>query len=862
MKQFQINNRPIQPSYTLEHLTNAYDSIEQQHLMAVQQAAETKTAIANMDFNEEEDWYKQKMINDIDTAIEENTIYGNSAFAIDDIIKTIGDINSNPQTIGRLRAQKDYKAFRDKVDKLNIPEDYKQIFKDINKYHYEDKIDSKGKVIGGTKWEPIITPVNSVDIASIAQNAIKIAAKEAGGTGDYYFVDKYGERTEDYAKMADAYIFMKENKKYELLDKNKIEKAVNFAIANTPGAQDSINQDLFVAKYKYDNYTGKDKIDYGKSIGYLNENGIEKNRAEYISSRLNPLYAAASYKNNWYDEHLQESRFAASRASSLGAKEVKFHTNSMITAKSDIMKAPDNTVKDSYGRYADYKGKLVNDLYSLSNGTISNIDDIDSSKLYSLIDETIDDVATRARLKFYAQQMNRNKEYINSRTKGKSKEDVEAFDVYNKVLNQMSVDTNTEAGRNYANKLNAVFTNGQDVAVVFNNSKDIDKVIQRLGGINAAKSYGIINGTTKDGKSYLQFPKDRSNSYYYFNSAIIDITDGTFVNIDENGNIVGKNLGGKEFGNKVILSPAEHAKVFNNYIESLKISNDKVLDGGTLAFGINTMPYGTPDLTELAIRINNGEDVKDSYKLSENELKNIISTGNLNQAHTRELNNDTKVIDSIDTERAQELTNKLRNNKSDEIRAYAVQDIDGQWGTMVMFKDKENTDETKAPYVTIFTKDLLDSKTYEKWNNDTDFIALGDVNRSHASGQPLYPSDVLTFDSDVDLKLSPMEKGFNLNAKLGDIIYDTALSNSDAKSFMKTYYDVNQAVLYYNSSNTISDDEKIRGYNLIYNFADTYSKFAPISTNYNVNLMYWANKLVNSMGLDVAGFNKWLNEQK
>ena len=58
--------------------------------------------------------------------------------------------------IGRLRAQQDYKAYMDNLDKrTDLSEDYKNYYRAINKYNYQDITDKNGNVIGGSKWTPI-----------------------------------------------------------------------------------------------------------------------------------------------------------------------------------------------------------------------------------------------------------------------------------------------------------------------------------------------------------------------------------------------------------------------------------------------------------------------------------------------------------------------------------------------------------------------------------------------------------------------------------------------------------------------------------------------------------------------------------
>lgn len=68
--------------------------------------------------------------------------YGNAYSSLDDIVGTYGDITSSPGMIGRLRAQQDYKAYMDNLDKrTDLSEDYKNYYRTVNKYNYQDVTD-------------------------------------------------------------------------------------------------------------------------------------------------------------------------------------------------------------------------------------------------------------------------------------------------------------------------------------------------------------------------------------------------------------------------------------------------------------------------------------------------------------------------------------------------------------------------------------------------------------------------------------------------------------------------------------------------------------------------------------------------
>ena len=114
MKTFDYISREYVPSIDLNTLGKTYDTLEQGHKEAVKAASDLEVTMANLDLNEAENEWRQQKINEIKETVAENTIYGNSYAALDNIITKAGNLASDQGMIGRLQAQKDYKAFRER----------------------------------------------------------------------------------------------------------------------------------------------------------------------------------------------------------------------------------------------------------------------------------------------------------------------------------------------------------------------------------------------------------------------------------------------------------------------------------------------------------------------------------------------------------------------------------------------------------------------------------------------------------------------------------------------------------------------------------------------------------------------------
>lgn len=297
MKLFNPIHRDYKAPADLGTLEKTYNTLEQGHREAVRAASELETAMANLDLNENESEWRQQKIDDIRTTIQQNTLHGNAYGALDNIIAKAGNIASDQGMIGRLNAQKDYKAYMDRLENRNdIPEDYKEYFRENNPYRYQDQVDKNGKIIGGTKWQPIEREVSTVDLSKLIIGGINLAAKESGGGTVTRWLDENGNPTNDPAKAYDGEIYDERSSSYQRLGKDKIIKGIQAYIETTPGAKESLNQDYKIAKWKHDKLV---KSNDGNTVvsDITDNNGILLNEAQYLAKRINPAVQAAEYNN-------------------------------------------------------------------------------------------------------------------------------------------------------------------------------------------------------------------------------------------------------------------------------------------------------------------------------------------------------------------------------------------------------------------------------------------------------------------------------------------------------------------------------------------------------------------------------------
>lgn len=297
MINYQYTETPYVDPINLEILGKTYDTLEEGHHKAVEAESALKAQIANLPLNEAEDGFKQALLNDLNITIEENTRFGNKYSALDDIVRVNGDISSNPGLIGRLKAQEDYMAFQDALDKAEIPDAYKEMYRELNPYSYQDKYDKDGNVIGGTKWTPTSRPVKTIDLSDIITKGISWASAEAGGSTVTRWLDENGQLTTDPTKAFDGEYYDATENSWQRLSRDKILAGIQAAIESTPGAKESLEQDYKFAEWKHNKLVNENN---GQLVisDITDERGMKLTPQEYLMKRIEPAVYAKEYYNS------------------------------------------------------------------------------------------------------------------------------------------------------------------------------------------------------------------------------------------------------------------------------------------------------------------------------------------------------------------------------------------------------------------------------------------------------------------------------------------------------------------------------------------------------------------------------------
>ena len=305
MKTFKYEAREYVPGVDLNILGKTFDTLEQGHKEAVKAASDLETTIANIPLNEAEDGFKQQLLNEIRNTVDENTVYGNSYAALDNLIAKTGDIASDGRIIGRLRNQAAKKEYDAKVDSMPITEGMKEMYKEENPYYYEEgEIDKRsGRYLPGKLWKPTTTPVRTVSHTDIQAYALQIAAKDAGSSESVSFLDANGNPTSDPKKSEDGTIYKKVGTRWERLSADKLAKAYRFAINSIPGAKESIHQDYKYERWMYDKEVDKARKNGGDITpfveGFTDKDGNIYTEDQWLNNKINGFTSLAAYSHNY-----------------------------------------------------------------------------------------------------------------------------------------------------------------------------------------------------------------------------------------------------------------------------------------------------------------------------------------------------------------------------------------------------------------------------------------------------------------------------------------------------------------------------------------------------------------------------------
>lgn len=526
MAGFRIVNRPITLPADLGIVERSYNQLEQGHQNTIAAASKYKTVLAQLDLAPEEDAWRQQQIAKVDSALNNNMLYGNAYTAMDDVNKAIGDIESDPGMIGRLRAQKSFKEWNTKLDQANLTEQQRNYYREVNKYHYEDVKDANGNVIGGTDWKPSDNFVDSVDRSKLMQAALQIVAKDAGGSNQIYYMDANGNFTTDFSQSYDKMPYLNIAGRYEKVTKEKLQAALQTVIANTPGAQASLDQDYKIDMY-YHNKDNKGGID-----AVTDSKGVLLNKEQYLQKAFDPFFTSATYSHYYSQVSPLAGMSAAAYKAKLAAKKKtgddlydalamsrattpgvyyldKYASASGAIAKhkaaSDIL----NNIANSIGVQFDPSNvqgsyQAIVNKYKSQGGVIPK-------EVYDAYNE-------------YSESLNQYNQLTSGITDKKEKDKIDAITAIENGVDLTSlVNNGNDYAKQYVNLINETYGTNDELIIPINNKTDLTNILNALstnGLPNGYKEYGVDVRYDQDGNPQIVLPKQYANNLAIVSEAI------------------------------------------------------------------------------------------------------------------------------------------------------------------------------------------------------------------------------------------------------------------------------------------------------------------------------------------------------
>lgn len=759
----------------LNVLARTYNTLEQGHQQAIQTKSQIDAQLAQLDLNEAEDAWRQEQLNKVRNALTENMQYGNAYSSLDDIVGTYGDITSSPGMIGRLRAQQDYKAYMDNLDKrTDLSEDYKNYYRAVNKYNYQDITDKNGNVIGGSKWTPIDKEVSEIPMNQILNQALQWAAKEQGGGSQTRWLDANGKVTDDITKSVTGEIYSHTKGDWQRLSKAKLAEAVKAVIENTPGAKASLEQDYKIAKWKYDQN--------GSNPDITDKNGILLTPEQYLAKRIDPFYNAATFynqnSNTTYGE-AWKAQLALAKQAGLGNTTQRKQAIDNLTYKGTPVHIDNFMPAQAQAEITSNRQSIAGLLNKYNPDINIDLATANPNDIRTSIMTNITSPSDRAYALSYLNDIIDNQEYINSLKVGKSQDSIDGFDTYNSIISLSDL-PNNKYSDTYSKYVNQIFGDSSSIRQYFNNDDVYNSFINALGGEKKATSLGIRFGSDGNGYRYAELPKDYHKSIYSFGKAVKEAEDtrnplnaflnsaktrffgygDKFVRVDSNGE---EHHTGLPTGNK------EPYIGLVNYVDSLKSKNDAVLDGGKITSSTIGISALTPELAEINFMMNaNPEKASklSAYKKNKEEqaMMAIRSGIDLTQGEAY-ITSENGVFEPMTSEDRKAYTAYLRSAKENEITPTIVRDPKtGDVGVQINIAGYYDTEGKlkREPITLLVGSGAIDSSIIQSWNQDTSWKAAGKVENYYNTNRPISLTNNAAFTGIDKFKLVPNGEGFNL----------------------------------------------------------------------------------------------------
>lgn len=135
----------------LDAFAKSLDKIDERAKQALAQRTQIAVALGQLNLNSSDEEFRANYIRDIQQQLDEAAIGGDYSQTLQQATLLAGKVASDPAIIGRVKANAAYEEFKKNIQNRNdITQDVKDYALAHNPYHYEDKYDEQGHLIGGS----------------------------------------------------------------------------------------------------------------------------------------------------------------------------------------------------------------------------------------------------------------------------------------------------------------------------------------------------------------------------------------------------------------------------------------------------------------------------------------------------------------------------------------------------------------------------------------------------------------------------------------------------------------------------------------------------------------------------------------
>lgn len=647
MKTFEY----VTPTYVapidLNILNKTYSNLETMHQEAVKSSSELKSAIAQLNLHESEEPFRQQLVQNVEDTINANMEYGNLASAYDDIIKLSGDIVSNPGLIGRLKAQEEYTKFNMMLDSANLPDDYKEYYREKNPYSYTDRYDANGKLIQGESWKPIASPTAIVSLNDIVDKALERVADEQGQSVVTRWLDKNGNPTTDPSQAFDGEVYDVTTNTWQRLGADKIRDAIYAVIEETPGAKESLDQDYTIAKWKHlKNNTNPDLLTVSD---ITDENGNILTPSQYLAKRVND-----SARTSSYNKSVSNTTYGGGLASYIKAKTTpvvgtgSYSEDTYNILDSAFRGEPITFTYNKGAKAYEMQNNLIHDItetlsrYGITVD-INNYEDI--SDAIDLIPDTVNGESTsqiKAVLNYEYMLLEEARFNLDTIRESMSKTERERYDF---ALGMVNGGKAIQDRSRYDNRVitaeNNLFRGGDNIVISFNNSTDLDNYLSMFPNSTNFEELGVsIEGNkiriSSENRNIIPMLSSKAQSYNKNNTELFGKVFGRQKSYDisvydENGNEI-TNIAPATVAENIPLNLSKEEFIrLGNFYEMAQTFLDKYNDKYDIS---------DKDLTISNLDIH-GETFTDSYTTQ------MYNLGIMDMPEKKRIDDDTsKIIDN------------------------------------------------------------------------------------------------------------------------------------------------------------------------------------------------------------------------